>query len=89
MRQSLLACLGLALSLLAWATAPAAEPDAARIAQLIRQLGSERFAEREAASRALEAIGGRALDALHHAAATDSDLEVRRRAGAVGQAIEA
>jgi hypothetical protein len=47
-------------------------PDAARIERLVRQPGSEKFAEREAASKkALDAAGQAALPALKKA--TDSD----------------
>jgi hypothetical protein len=59
---------------------PAAEdPDSPRIAKLIAQLGAGTFREREEASRALEAVGACALEALRRAAQS-SDLEVRRRA---------
>lgn len=49
-----------------------------RIARLIRQLGDDVFAKREAASKELDAIGEPALDALRKAGADDA--EVRRRA---------
>lgn len=59
---------------------PSKKPvDAAQIERLIRQLGSERFTERESASRALDAIGEIALPALWKAQ-DSSDLEIRRRA---------
>jgi hypothetical protein len=51
--------------------------------QLIRQLGSDEFREREAAGNALRALGRQALPALHKAAAGDGDLEVRFRARAL------
>src|SRR5262245_46428223 len=50
-----------------------------RVARLIRQLGDDEFARREAASKELDAIGEPALDALRKAT-SHSDLEVRRRA---------
>lgn len=59
------------------ADAPVAAPEG--IARLIRQLGSARFSEREAASRALDAIGEPALEPLE-AAVTAGDPETRRRA---------
>jgi uncharacterized protein (TIGR03067 family) len=62
--------------------------DAGQIDLLIRQLGSSQFAEREAASRRLEAIGETALEALRKAAKSN-DVEVRRRAEQVIEAIEA
>ncbi|HMC64061.1 MAG TPA: HEAT repeat domain-containing protein, partial [Gemmataceae bacterium] len=56
--------------------APAKE----KIDKLIRQLGSPKFSEREAASKALEEIGELALDTLREAAAKNKDIEIRRRA---------
>jgi hypothetical protein len=61
------------LSLSVW-TAQAAEIDA-----LIRQLGSPRFIEREAASRQLVAIGEGAWPFLQKAVRDTNDAEVRRR----------
>jgi hypothetical protein len=52
---------------------------AAELDQLIRQLGSNKFAEREAASKALEALGRSARHALGRAAAS-GDAEVSNRA---------
>jgi WD40 repeat protein len=63
--------------------------DAARIAALIEQLGADSFEKREAASRALAAIGKPAVRALLKAAASSPDLEVRRRATHVLQALAA
>jgi HEAT repeat protein len=59
----------------------------AEIARLIRRLGSTDFDEREAAVKALEAIGPAALDALDVATA-DKDPEVRRRADSLLETIE-
>jgi sulfatase modifying factor 1 len=64
---------------------PELPPD--RLAILITQLGDESFARREEASRQLIARGERVLPALRQAAATSGDLEVRRRAEAVGRKI--
>jgi HEAT repeat protein len=50
------------------------------IDRLIQQLGSPRFAERQAATKRLEAIGEPAALALRKAATTTPDAEVRRRA---------
>jgi uncharacterized protein (TIGR03067 family) len=61
--------------------------DAERIAKLIKQLGSDAFAKREAANKELDAIGEPALDALRKAVASDGDAEIRRRAEQVIQAI--
>jgi hypothetical protein len=59
----------------------AGEKEAARerIDQLIGQLGSPKFADREAAGEALEALGEPALPALK-AASRSADVEVGRRA---------
>src|SRR4051812_19635383 len=53
--------------------------DAKEIERLVKQLGSDEFKEREAASNALGKIGKPALTALRKAA-KDSDLEIRSRA---------
>jgi hypothetical protein len=67
----------------------AAPPDGAEVSRLIKQLGSGMFAEREEASKALEALGPLALDALRKAANNpDEDAEVRRRAEDLIKAIE-
>jgi HEAT repeat protein len=55
------------------------EASPSHIGRLIRQLGSDNYNHREAASRELETIGGPALTALRKATA-NGDLEVRRRA---------
>jgi hypothetical protein len=55
-----------------------AGPDDERIAQLIKQLGSSRYADREKATRGLESIGVAALEQLR-LATKDADLEVSRR----------
>src|SRR5262245_45034999 len=62
---------------------PGAEPDPDRVDRLIRQLGSDRFKEREAAAKALEELGEPALPALKRAATDSPDVEVRRRAEAL------
>lgn len=67
---------------------PAAPPDPTEIDRLIQQLGSRDFAGREAAAKALHAIGEPALEPLRQAAATATDAEVRRRAHDLGKAIE-
>src|SRR5262249_36804674 len=62
---------------------PLTRPDretAAHIAALVRQLGSDQFAEREAAVRELTAVGQPALEAVRQAAAGAEDAEVRQRA---------
>src|SRR5260370_3030473 len=61
---------------------------AQEIAQLIRQLESKKFRERQEASRALEAAGDGALDALRQAAEKSDDPEVRFRARRLIERIE-
>lgn len=63
-------------------------PDAKSIDELIGRLGSANFQEREAATRALDAIGYSALPRLREAAAGASDAEARRRAKRLVEAIE-
>jgi formylglycine-generating enzyme required for sulfatase activity len=66
---------------------PGNDAAAARIAALVKQLGDDAFAEREAAGAALEAAGEKALPALRKAADASEDAEVRRRAGRLVRAI--
>jgi hypothetical protein len=76
---------------LAWASASAAgagPPRTPDVAQLIRQLGSDSFAEREAASRRLAALGEPALGPLREAGARSDDVEVRRRANRLVKLIQ-
>lgn len=61
------------------AGAVSAQPPDDRVPQLIRQLGSDQFSEREAAVVALDSIGTPALPALQQALRSE-DPEVRRRA---------
>src|SRR5262249_9665246 len=61
---------------LALSSAPAPADDE-QIDRLVRQLGSDRFRDREAAGRALELIGEAAWEPLRTAAATSTDPEVR------------
>src|SRR5262249_54450922 len=62
------------------------EPLADRVARLVKQLGHKEFAQREAASKELDAIGAPALDALRKAA-TDADAEIRQRSARLVSAI--
>lgn len=75
------------LALLAPANEPEEPAAAERIALLIKQLGADKFQEREEATKALDAIGLSALDALR-AAEKSTDAEVRRRAGDLVAVIE-
>jgi formylglycine-generating enzyme required for sulfatase activity len=58
-----------------------------RTAQLIKQLGDDRFDQREAASRALAALGESALPVLRDVAQAHEDVEVRHRAARIVYAI--
>jgi hypothetical protein len=58
-----------------------------QVARLIRQLGSEQYSEREAASRQLDSVGPDCLEALRQAT-RDDDAEVRRRAAELVARIE-
>jgi HEAT repeat protein len=77
MKMHTIASLALSL-LMAWAAAASADPPS-EIERLIQQLGSPKFAEREAASKRLQEIGAPAIGALQKASAS-ADPEVRWRA---------
>ncbi len=62
-------------------------PDGKDIERLVKQLGSDEFKEREAASSALNKVGKPALNALQKAAKGSDDLEVRSRAARLILAI--
>jgi WD40 repeat protein len=63
--------------------------DVLEVPRMLAQLGDDRFFEREAASRRLEAIGEVALPALWKAATTSADPEVRLRAEQLVRVISA
>jgi hypothetical protein len=85
MRRRLLAAVGV------WAIGSglvvADSPTPPSLDALVGQLGADRFAEREAAARALEARGEAAVPALV-AAARHADPEVRQRAAAIATRIQ-
>jgi hypothetical protein len=62
-------------------------PDATRVELHIKQLGSKKFHEREAAARELQRLGRVALPALRQASTKAADPEVRRRAAKLLEAI--
>lgn len=64
------------------------ESGSAQVPGLIGQLGSNVFAEREAAGKALETIGEPALEGLRSAANGSDDLEIRTRAKRLVRLIE-
>src|SRR6059058_3826548 len=67
---------------------PARPATAQEIAGFIRKLESRKFREREEATRALEAAGDDALDALRQAAEKSDDPEVRIRARRLIERVE-
>jgi hypothetical protein len=69
------------------AGAPDGKETAARVAALVERLGGKSYADREEASRALDALGATALEALRKARQSASP-EVRRRAHALVRKIE-
>jgi hypothetical protein len=78
----------LGLGVIGMLTAPvAADNDADKIDQLIEQLGSGAFKDRESATKALDAIGAPALEKLRKAAESE-DLEIKRRAADLVKRIE-
>jgi hypothetical protein len=86
--SNLAGTLGIVIALGLSSVAAAQEKsEAGRTAALVNQLGSQIFAEREQAARALDALGPAALNALHQAARHQS-LEVRRRARDLIRKIE-
>jgi uncharacterized protein (TIGR03067 family) len=66
---------------------PGKETEGETVARLIKQLGDDVFAEREAATKQLERIGEPALAALRRAAASSRDFEIRHRAKRIIEAI--
>jgi WD40 repeat protein len=66
----------------------ATSADAPEIERLIQQLGSPNFAEREAATKRLDAVGEPALGSLRKAAARSKDAEIRRRSDSLIKAVE-
>jgi len=67
---------------------PGNETETDRVVRLIKQLGDDAFAKREAASKELDAIGAPALDALRKAASDDDpDPETRQRAEQTARAV--
>jgi hypothetical protein len=65
-----------------------ADAEADKIARLIKQLGSDSFDEREAATKELRQLGEAALTALREATRSD-DAEIRKRAGELAEAVAA
>jgi WD40 repeat protein len=68
--------------------APVALVSEARLAQLLADLDAPKFAQRDAASKALADLGDIAEPALHHLLAGKPTLEVRQRAESILQILE-
>jgi RNA polymerase sigma factor (sigma-70 family) len=68
-----------AVPFLAERVKPAAAPDPKRVAALLAGLDSERFADREAATRELEELGGLVEPAVRRTLAAKPSAEVKRR----------
>lgn len=77
-----------AVALVAEKLHPASADEARRIAGWVADLDSDRFADRERASRALRGAGRTALPALRRALTGRPSLEVRRRVERLMQDIE-
>lgn len=73
--------------LIVLAQAPAGPSSASSPAALVKQLGARRYAEREAATAALEKLGREALPALREAR-DHKDPEIRAKATALTEKIE-
>jgi hypothetical protein len=69
-------------------TSAVATPNSVKIDRLIQQLGSNRFAEREQATRTLEKIGEPALEALRKAAQSAEDHDIKQRSGELVRNLE-
>jgi WD40 repeat protein len=70
-----------AVELFAAKIKPVEPVEAKRLARLIADLAGPQFATRDAATRSLRELGGRAVAALREAAEKAESLETRRRAG--------
>src|SRR2546421_569619 len=68
-------------------TATAGDDKSDRVQQLIKQLGSPKFAVRDRAKKELESMGNSALEALRKAAKSE-DMETSRRAGELVKKLE-
>ena len=73
--------------LLTWPATPADVPKG-QIAELIKKLGADRFAEREAAQKELDRLGLQALPQLRQAMADRRELEISERARRLVESIE-
>jgi WD domain, G-beta repeat len=76
---ALVAAPGQALTLLAQRLRPITRVDAAQLARLVADLGSDRFPVREKATEDLVRLGAAAAPALRKALETEPPLEIRRR----------
>jgi hypothetical protein len=86
-RLGVLAAVGLAFALIAAAPSPE-DRHARRVAALIERLGDDDFDEREKAERELTRIGKPGGSQLARAALTSKDLEIRKRAAKILEAVD-
>src|SRR6266571_3554265 len=89
MTSWLIRCFAFLLLMLPFVPAVADDPDDKEIARLVKQLGSSDYRIREAARKELEAVGEPARAALRNAAASGDDVEMKRRASAILQTLNA
>src|SRR5207249_717226 len=75
------------LLLLTFVPLVAVDPDGKEIERLVKQLGSDKFKVRDAATKRLKDIGEPALATLRKAATESGDAEIRCRAAALVQII--
>jgi WD40 repeat protein len=90
MRTCAVLCASIAVALAGGVRVSRGDSDretAARIENLIKQLGDRKFSKREAASKELVELGKAAFRPLRRAAASSEDPEIRRRAELVIAAI--
>lgn len=86
-RFSLVVLAALGFTTTSLAADPTDKARAERLAKLIQQMGSDHYADREAASKELEGLGAPALDCLKKACEAE-DAEVRHRAEHALRTIE-
>ena len=78
-RNALVSSPKVALAMLKQRLRPATSPDAARLSRLIAELGSDQFAVRQKAQKALDDMGELAKGAYERTLAEKPSLEVRQR----------
>jgi len=82
-------CFALLLLILPFVPVFAVDSDDQEIQRLVKQLGSAKFKEREAATKRLNEVGEPVRAVLQEAAASDADHEMQRRASGLLQTLNA